>query len=56
MDYSTYLKKYPSEDGYFGKFGGNPGKFFLRNVTGCLYTERRTSGFGLAGSLNLIIV
>lgn len=22
MDYSTYLKKYPSEDGFFGKFGG----------------------------------
>ncbi|MBQ6296359.1 MAG: tryptophan synthase subunit beta [Selenomonadaceae bacterium] len=22
MDYSTYLKKYPSADGFFGKFGG----------------------------------
>ncbi len=22
MDYSTYLKKYPSEDGFFGKYGG----------------------------------
>ena len=22
MDYSTYLKKYPSEDGRFGKYGG----------------------------------
>ena len=22
MDYSTYLKKYPSENGFFGKFGG----------------------------------
>ncbi|MBD3879458.1 MAG: tryptophan synthase subunit beta [Quinella sp. 1Q5] len=22
MDYSTYLKKYPTEDGYFGRFGG----------------------------------
>ena len=41
---------------YFGKLGGNPGKFFLRNVTGCLYTQRRTSRFCLAGSLNFIIV
>ena len=22
MDYSTYLKKYPTEDGFFGKYGG----------------------------------
>ncbi|MBQ3337039.1 MAG: tryptophan synthase subunit beta, partial [Selenomonadaceae bacterium] len=22
MDYSTYLKKYPTEDGRFGRFGG----------------------------------